>query len=62
MRIAHFIDTPRRGGAERVLQDVVAGCVAAGHETAVLSPQPWLLEEIAAEVAGRPDRLTGSDT
>lgn len=60
MRIAHFIDTPRRGGAERVLQDLVAGCVAAGHDTALLSPQPWLLEQIASEVPGVATALTGS--
>jgi glycosyltransferase involved in cell wall biosynthesis len=52
MRIAHFIDTPRRGGAERVLQNVVAACVSAGHETTLLAPQAWLLDEIEAAVPG----------
>ncbi len=61
MRIAHFIDTPRRGGAERVLQDVVAGCVSAGHETTLLSPQPWLLDEIAAAVPGLATVVCGND-
>ncbi len=61
MRIVHFIDTPRRGGAERVLQDVVAACVGAGHQTTVLAPQRWLLENIAAEVPGATTAVTGSD-
>lgn len=61
MRIAHFIDTPRRGGAERVLQNVVAACVSAGHETTLLAPQAWLLEEIAAAVPGLATVVCGTD-
>lgn len=61
MRIAHFIDTPRQGGAERVLQDLAAACIRAGHEVTVLAPQTWLLEHISAEVPGISTVATGSD-
>ncbi|MEA2479585.1 MAG: hypothetical protein QOJ07_1507 [Thermoleophilaceae bacterium] len=44
MRVAYFADAPRIGGAERYLADVVAGTIAAGHEVAVLSPQPEVLD------------------
>jgi glycosyltransferase involved in cell wall biosynthesis len=61
MRIAHFIDTPRRGGAERVLEHILAACVRADHDTTLLSPQEWLLDEIAAAVPGLRTRVTGTD-
>ena len=61
MKIAHFIDTPRAGGAERLLEDLVHGCIDAGHETAVLSPQRWLLERIVNAVPTARPQLVGSD-
>jgi glycosyltransferase involved in cell wall biosynthesis len=47
MRIAYFTDTPRIGGAERFLADVVAGAEVAGHEVTIISPQSFLLEFVA---------------
>lgn len=44
MRIAYVTDTPRMGGAERVLIDLAGAASAAGHDVTVLAPQPWLLE------------------
>jgi glycosyltransferase involved in cell wall biosynthesis len=52
MRIAYFTDTPRIGGAERYLADVVVGALGAGHEVTVLAPQEALLEFIHAHAPG----------
>jgi len=61
VKVAHFIDTPRLGGAERVLEDVVDACVRAGHDVTVFAPQPWLLERIAAAIPDVAVVATGSD-
>jgi len=45
-RIAFFTDTPRVGGAERYVADVVAAAQAAGHEAYVLAPQEGVLQAI----------------
>jgi glycosyltransferase involved in cell wall biosynthesis len=50
MRLAYFTDTPRIGGAERFLVNLVAGVANAGHDVTVLAPQDALLKLIAAEV------------
>jgi glycosyltransferase involved in cell wall biosynthesis len=50
MRVAHFTDTPRSGGAERVLEDIVGACVRAGHDVTVLAPQLWLLEGLVTAI------------
>jgi glycosyltransferase involved in cell wall biosynthesis len=53
LRLAYFADTPRLGGAERFLVNVVAGAVAAGHDVTVLSPQVELLELVGGETGSR---------
>jgi glycosyltransferase involved in cell wall biosynthesis len=55
-RIAFFADTPRVGGAERYLAEVVAAASAAGHEAHVVAPQEELLRAI--EQAAPAARLT----
>ena len=52
MRIALVTDTPRMGGAERLLIDLAQGALAAGHEVHVLAPQVWLLDEVTAQAPG----------
>jgi glycosyltransferase involved in cell wall biosynthesis len=61
MRIALFADTYRWGGAERVLASTAQAALAAGHEVLVLSPQPWLLDRLAAgHPAPRCESISGS--
>jgi glycosyltransferase involved in cell wall biosynthesis len=52
LRITYFTDTPRIGGAERFLADVVAGAHRAGHEITVVSPQRALLDFVGGSVHG----------
>jgi len=61
MKVVHFIDTPRMGGAERVLEHIVEACVRSGHEVTVLAPQPWLLQRIATVVPEAATGVAGSD-
>ena len=61
MRVVYLTDTIRMGGAERVLADLARAAVAAGHETIVLAPQPYLVEALAAAVPGAQVRRFGSD-
>lgn len=61
MRLALFADTPRMGGAERLLIDLAQAAHGAGHEVHVLTPQQWLVEEIATEAPGVLARRVASD-
>jgi glycosyltransferase involved in cell wall biosynthesis len=61
VKVIHFIDTPRMGGAERLLEDLAAACVKEGHAVAVLAPQPWLLERIETAVSGAGVASVASD-
>lgn len=61
MRVLYLTDTIRMGGAERVLADLARAAVAAGHETIVLAPQAYLVEELAASVPGADVRRFGDD-
>src|SRR5215210_6597688 len=50
------------GGAERVFADLARAAVDAGHETFLLAPQTYLLDELEAVVAGATVRRFGDDT
>jgi glycosyltransferase involved in cell wall biosynthesis len=59
MRIAYLTDTPRPGGAERVLEQLAEAAVSAGHDVVLLAPQRWLLERAAAAIPGLRTRELG---
>ena len=61
MRVALFTDTPRMGGAERVLIDLAEAACAAGHDVCVLTPQRWLAESIATGSPGVRARVIARD-
>nr|MBA3746654.1 glycosyltransferase [Solirubrobacterales bacterium] len=61
MRVVLITDTIRMGGAERVFADLARAAVDAGHETILLAPQPYLVEELAAVVSGATVRRFGDD-
>lgn len=58
MRITYFTDTPRIGGAERFLANLVAASCDAGHQVTVIAPQPFLLDYVA-ETTRAPRFVTG---
>jgi len=60
LRIVHFADTPRRGGAELVLLRNVAAQLNAGHEVDVLTPQTWMADEVR-ELPGAKAAVVGDD-
>src|SRR5687768_16031492 len=49
MRLAYFTDTPRIGGAERFLANLIAGAAAAGHDVTLFAAQDAMLELIGGE-------------
>lgn len=61
LRILHFADTPRRGGAEGILLRNVEAQVAAGHDVEVLTAQPWLADEVRATVPGARASTVGDE-
>jgi glycosyltransferase involved in cell wall biosynthesis len=61
VRIVHFADTPRRGGAELVLVRNVVAQAHAGHQVEVLTAQDWLAEEILAGGSGATATVVGSE-
>lgn len=61
LRIVHFADTPRRGGAELVLVRNAAAQARAGHHVEVLTAQDWLAEEIRAGGSGATATVVGSE-
>jgi glycosyltransferase involved in cell wall biosynthesis len=61
VQLALFTDTPRFGGAERVLEDLASAALAASHEVLVLAPQAWLLERVAEAAPGVRTRRAGDD-
>lgn len=61
LRIVHFADTPRRGGAELVLLRNAAAQAAAGHDVEVLTAQGWLADEVRAGGSGARASVVGSE-
>src|SRR4051794_38866464 len=52
LRLVHFTDTPRIGGAERYLAHLAAAAVEDGHEVVAVSPQQDVLDWLALEAPG----------
>jgi glycosyltransferase involved in cell wall biosynthesis len=61
LRILHFADTPRRGGAEGVLLQNVAAQVQAGYAVEVLTAQPWLADEVRDTIPGAHASVVGDE-
>jgi glycosyltransferase involved in cell wall biosynthesis len=61
LRIVHFADTPRRGGAELVLVRNAVAQAQAGHHVEILTAQDWLAEEILAGGSGATASVVGTE-
>lgn len=61
MRLVLLTDTPRMGGAERILLELAGAAVAAGHETHIMTPQRWLAAVVERDLPAARAHVVGRD-